>query len=259
MSFLESIILGIIQGVTEFLPVSSSAHLKIAKHFLGIQEPESYVLLDLSCHLGTLMALLLFLKKDIGRILKEKKQVLLFFLALIPLVPCYFLLKPLRELASQPQYLGPCLMSTGLILLAGQSFRMRRSEWKGMPPKIQDVLMIGTLQSAALIPGISRSAATISCARVLGWSAKDAVRFSFLLSIPTILGGNALEILKTAAHWQTEESFPIAGLFAAFLASFFFGFLIVKKAISFLEKGNLRPFVWYCLSLGFLITLYFSS
>ncbi len=258
MSFLESILLGIVQGFTEFLPVSSSAHLKIAKFFLGLSEPENYVLLDLSCHLGTLMALMLFLRNDIASILKNKKQVLLFFLALIPLVPCYFLLKPLREFASAQEFLGPCLMCTGLILLAGQSLRMSRSEVKGSTPKIQDVLMIGTLQSAALIPGISRSAATISCARVLGWSAQEAVRFSFLLSIPTVLGGNLIEFLKAAAGSEQKTTLPLTSLIAAFLAAFVIGFFVVKKAVHYLEKGNLKPFAWYALTLGAFVTLYFT-
>jgi undecaprenyl-diphosphatase len=257
MSFLESVLLGIVQGFTEFLPVSSSAHLKIAKFFLNVQESDASVLLDLSCHLGTLMALMLFLRKDIRDILKNKRQILLFLLALCPLVPCYFLLKPLRDLASSRDFLGPCLMGTGLILLAGQSLRMSRSEVKTATPKIQDVLMIGTLQSAALIPGISRSAATISCARVLGWSAKEAVRFSFLLSIPTVIGGNLIELLKAASFSQPEVRVPFFGLFAAFGSAFFIGFFVVKKAMRYLEKGNLKPFAWYALSLGTLVTLYF--
>jgi len=257
MSFLESVLLGIVQGFTEFLPVSSSAHLKMAKFFLNIQESDTSVLLDLSCHLGTLMALMLFLRKDIRDILKNKRQMLLFFLALIPLIPCYFLLKPLRQMASSQEFLGPCLMATGLILLAGQSLRMSRSEVKAATPKIQDVLMIGTLQSAALIPGISRSAATISCARVLGWSAREAVRFSFLLSIPTVIGGNVIELLKATSFSRQETMIPFLSLFAAFGSSFLIGFFVVKKAINYLEKGNLKPFARYALSLGTLVTLYF--
>ncbi len=257
MSFLESILLGIVQGFTEFLPVSSSAHLKIAKFLLKVQESDSSVLLDLSCHLGTLMALMLFLRKDIWDILKSTRKMLLFFLALIPLIPCYFLLKPLRDIASSQEFLGPCLIGTGLILLAGQSLRMSRSEVRAATPKIKDVLMIGTLQSAALIPGISRSAATISCARVLGWSPKEAVRFSFLLSIPTVIGGNLIELLKATSFAHQETAVPFFGLFAAFGSAFLIGFFVVKKAIEYLEKGNLKPFAWYALSLGTLVTLYF--
>ncbi len=258
MSFLESIFLGIVQGITEFIPVSSSAHLKLAKHFLNLNEANHSVLLDLSCHLGTLLALMIFLKEDILDILRKKRKILLFFLALLPIIPFYFLLKPLRELASQKEFLGPCLIGTGLILLAGQSLRMSRSEIKGTTPKTQDVLMIGILQSAALIPGISRSAATISCARILGWSTKEAVRFSFLLSIPTVIGGNFIELLKTTSFAKGELSLPITSLLAAFGTAFLIGFFIVKKAIQYLEKGNLKPFAWYVLTLGAFTTLYFT-
>lgn len=117
--------------------------------------------------------------------------------------------------------------------------------------------MIGTLQSAALIPGISRSAATISCARVLGWSAREAVRFSFLLSIPTVIGGNVIELLKATSFSRQETMIPFLSLFAAFGSSFLIGFFVVKKAINYLEKGNLKPFARYALSLGTLVTLYF--
>ena len=258
MSFIESVLLGMLQALTEFFPISSSAHLKILKHFLGLQNLESYVLLDLSCHFGTLCALAIFLRKEITSLFfEEKKKLLLFFLALIPLIPFYFLLKPLREIASEKQFLGFCLIGSGLILLAGQFLRMPRSKNKKPSKKIQDVLMIGALQSAALIPGISRSGATISCARILGWSAKDAVRFSFLLSIPTIIGGNAIELLKTASSSEIHST-PIAGLFTAFATSFLLGLLIVGKAIRFLEKGNLKIFGWYCLILGSAAALYFN-
>lgn len=256
MSFFTSLLLGIIQGLTEFLPISSSAHLKIVKYILN---SDSNVLVDLSCHLGTLVALIIFLRKEIVNLFfKEPKKLFLFFLAMLPLVPFYFLLKPLREYASQIHLLGFCLIGTGAILLAGQSFCMARSESKGSMRKIRDVLMIGTLQSAALIPGISRSASTISCARVLGWNAKEAVRFSFLLSIPTILGGNLWEFMKASTLTEVKESIPFLQLALSFTASFFLGLFVIKKALSFLEKGNLKPCAWYCFALGTILAIYFN-
>ncbi len=254
MSFFASLLLGIVQALTEFLPISSSAHLKIVKHLLG---QESGVLLDLSCHLGTLGALVIFLRKEILHILfQEPKKLILFFLAMIPLIPFYFLLKPLREYISEIHLLGFCLIGTGGILLAGQSFCMARSKNEGFMGKAKDVLMIGTLQSTALIPGISRSASTISCARILGWNVKEAVRFSFLLSIPTVLGGNLLEFMK--ATTQSKASIPILQLATSFAVSFFIGLFVVGKAISWLEKGNLKPCAWYCIALGIILSIYFN-
>ncbi|MES2198678.1 MAG: undecaprenyl-diphosphate phosphatase [Chlamydiota bacterium] len=256
MSFFASLILGIVQALTEFLPISSSAHLKLAKYILG---QESGVLLDLSCHLGTLGALVIFLRKEIVHILfQEPKKLFLFFFAMVPLIPFYFLLKPLREYISEIHLLGFCLIGTGGILLAGQSFCMARSKNEGFMGKIRDVLMIGTLQSTALIPGISRSASTISCARILGWDAKEAVRFSFLLSIPTILGGNLWEFMKATAGTHKEESIPILHLITSFAVSFIIGLFLVKKALSWLEKGNLKPCAWYCIALGTILSIYFN-
>ncbi len=256
MSCIESILLGITQALTEFLPVSSSAHLTLIKHFFG---EEGGVLLDLACHLGTLVALVFFLRKEIiDIILKKPEQLLLFFLALLPLPPLYLLLKPVRAWAGQIHLLGFCLMGTGLILLAGQFFSMPRSKNRGTRKKTHDALLIGALQSVALIPGISRSASTISCARILGWEAREAVRFSFLLSIPTVLGGNILELLKAGKVAGTWESIPWASLFIAFATSLLIGLLLVRKALLWLEKGNIKPCAWYCLAIGAFATLYFN-
>ncbi len=255
MSFIQALLLGILQAITEFFPVSSSAHLKIFKHLCGLQELDHCVLFDLSCHLGTLMALIWFLRLEIRDLfVKNRSNLWLFFLALLPLIPAYFLLKPLREWVAQRESVGICLCATGMILLLGQRWRIR-SFSKSRP--MQDALYIGMMQSAALIPGISRSASTISCARVLGWKIQDAVRFSFLLSIPTILGGNALELLKMA---RSEASFEIAwgSCLTAFLTSAIVGACIVRWAIQWLEKGNMKPFAAYCIALGGLSILYFN-
>lgn len=257
MGWLTALLLGIVQGVTEFLPVSSSAHLKIVKHLCNI-EPEGQVIFDLMCHLGTLAAVLLFFRKDIVHLLfHDRKKLGLLTVALIPLVPCYFLLKPLRDWASQTELLGFCLMATGLILFAGQYFRFNRQCVPSLRREVNDALWIGAMQSAALIPGISRSASTISCARALGWSASEAVRFSFLLSIPTIFGGNVLELAKAAAQ---HASMPISLSACAigFGSSCIVGSIVVRFALRLLEKGNLKPFAWYCLAAGLGAIIYLN-
>ncbi|MBS0650766.1 MAG: undecaprenyl-diphosphate phosphatase [Verrucomicrobia bacterium] len=257
MSTLEGLIFGLLQGITEFLPVSSSAHLKLVKMLFGIEISESQVVFDLICHLGTLVAVLLFFRKDLVQLFtKDRKQLGLLFLATLPLIPCYLLLKPLRDFASAPQYLGICLMITSLILFIGNKWRVQRATTAPSAKKISDILMIGTMQSAALIPGISRSASTISCARVLGWSPSEAVRFSFLLSIPTIIGGNCLEALKLYVSTEVPIEVSISACIAAFAASCIVGLFMVRFAISILEKGNLKPFAWYCLVLGLVTTLF---
>lgn len=257
MSYLEALIMGIIQGLTEFLPVSSSAHLKLIKLVLGIDTSDQAVIFDLVCHLGTLSALIFFLWKDLRGLWKTDRQKLkMLLIAMAPLFPFYFLFKPFRDWASQSSFLGLFLIVTGIILFIGGRLRLKRAENLTFKNRVGDALWIGTMQSTALIPGISRSASTISCARILGWESKDAVRFSFLLSIPTILGGNGAEMVKLLL---SRESSPVSlgACLVAFLSSCGVGFLIIRIAVPFLEKGNLKPFAWYCLLIGLLTHLFF--
>ena len=208
MSPLISLLLGIVQGITEFLPVSSSAHLKLAKLLFHQGEGEQQVIFDLFCHLGTLLALIAFLRGMIFRLFtQDRKKLLLLFLALLPLVPAYFLLKPLRDYLGQSHYLGFFLIGTSLMLFAADRFRLKTEVAEGWSAK--DTLWIGAMQSMALIPGISRSASTITCAKMLGWKAEEAVQFSFLLAIPTVIGGNMLELFKIfyLSKAPIEESF----------------------------------------------------
>ncbi|MBS0620067.1 MAG: undecaprenyl-diphosphate phosphatase [Verrucomicrobia bacterium] len=256
MSLLQAFILGLIQGITEFLPISSSAHLKLAKLCFGLDGSESCVLFDLLCHLGTLIAVVIALRHEILALFgKDRKKLLLLFCAMMPLIPCYFVLKPVREFASQPACLGFCLIGTALILFAGQRWQ-RISE---KDAKWSHALWIGTLQSAALIPGISRSASTISCARMLGWKAREAVRFSFLLSIPTIIGGNFLELLKIYVTGESTPLLPLSSCLIGFVTALTFGLIIVRFALRILEKGNLKPFAWYCLGCGVIVSLLFAG
>ena len=106
------------------------------------------------------------------------------------------------------------------------------------------------MQSAALIPGISRSASTISCAKVLGWSPSEAVKFSFLLSIPTIIGGNSLELFKYAVVHEQISSFITGECFVAFLTSLVVGSAVINIAMRILQKGSLKPFAYYCIVFG---------
>lgn len=241
MSLFQSIILGLVQGLTEFFPVSSSAHLQLIKHLLGIENGEHLIYFDLVCHTGTLFALLIYLRGEIWNVLKSVKTMALYFLALLPLIPAYFLLKPLRTYASHPSFLGYSLMITAALLFIA-------SRKKGANPrkKWQHVLCIGVMQTMALIPGISRSGSTISAARFCGWSWRDAALFSFLLSVPTILGGELLEALKEREVSGVSISCYIGGLAASFVV----GLFAVRFIFCVYEREKVRPFAWYCLGAG---------
>lgn len=252
MSWLEAVILGLLQGMTEFFPISSSAHLKMARLFFGMESSEGQVMFDLFCHLGTLVAIFVFLKNEILNLFhSERKKLILLCIALLPLIPCYFLLKPIRDIMSEPQYLGMCLLATSGILFLGYKYRLRRPGNSSLKRQISDVLWIGAMQSTALIPGISRSASTISTARILGWETTKAVRFSFLLSIPTIIGGNCLELLKiTLSSSPHSLTIPFSFCVIGFVTACITGLFIIRHAIALLETGKLKPFAWYCLIIG---------
>lgn len=242
MTHLEALILGIVQGLTEFLPISSSTHLAMTKRLLGIESSESLVYFDLICHMGTLASLLCLLWKDALRILTKPRSIALFALALLPLVPAYFLLKPLRvDLASCA---GIFLLCTSALLFLASRPRAAKEtsiKWK-------DVLCIGMAQSLALLPGMSRSGSTIGVARLLGWEWKEAARFSFLLAIPTIVGGAALETLKGGGG----SDLPLGICAIGFASSFAVGLASLRLAFWILERGHLRAFAWYCLGAGLL-------
>lgn len=252
MTLLQALLIGLFQGLTEFFPVSSSAHLRILQEFLGIKTGETALVVDLACHVGTLLALLLYFRKQIYLILRyDLRQTLLYIFALAPLIPAYFLLKPFYDWMRQTQFLGYCLMVTAVILLIGQSIRLVK---KKSETHWQDALWIGVMQALALIPGISRSGSTISMARCLGWPIAQAVRFSFFLSIPAILGGTFLES-KKAFTSNTMAEIPLAASLIALFSAFVVGSFILPQALKILDRGNLRPFAWYCLVLGALLQI----
>ncbi len=265
MTFFHALILGLVQGITEFFPISSSGHLRLFKWFLGIPDGEHLLFFDLVCHAGTLLALLIYLRKDVIDILTDRKKIALYGLALIPLVPAYFLLKPLRLVLSDPSYLGYCLMITGAILYTASlktviNPRLQLVAEGGKPvphsqfervPKWKDVLCIGVVQCLALIPGISRSGSTIAAARFCGWEWKEAARFSFLLSIPTILGGQLLETIKLLKG-ESEAVGAISWICygSGFAAAFIVGLGAVRFVFWVYNQGSVRPFAAYCLGAG---------
>lgn len=249
MTLIQAILLGLIQGITEFFPVSSSAHLRLAKWFLGMADGEHYLFFDLVCHSGTLLALLFTLRKEIWGVLTNFRQIGLFTIALLPLVPAYFILKPLRVAASDPSYLGYCLMATAALLFFAS--RKREPSPTEVAPKWKHVLCIGVMQTMALIPGISRSGSTIAAGRFCGWEWITAAKFSFLLAVPTIVGGQVLETAQLIrGHSEAIGAVSTMCYVAGFTAAFGLGLVAVRFVFWVYEKGSVRPFAWYCLGLG---------
>jgi undecaprenyl-diphosphatase len=254
----EAILLGIIQGLTEFLPISSSGHLVLLQHFLGLQHLDQLILFDLVCHMGTLMAILYFFRSQLKIILlydsTKVKQVLFALLPLFLLVP---LMKEIKAVFGQVHYLGYFFLINALILYLGIYFGKNIPEAERKQGYLGS-LAIGFSQLIAIFPGISRSGTTISSARMLGWEPYHAVLFSFLLAIPTIGGGASYEFIKQLIHPELSTSLPLptAAYIAGFVTSLLAGLFSLKLLLNLAMKGQFMYFVWYSLLVGILTLIF---
>lgn len=259
MSILEAIILGIVQGITEFLPVSSSGHLILAQLLFGYDNLDHYLFFDLVCHLGTLLAVIFFYFQPLRLILLyDRQRVFQVILGTLPLVPLVFILKPLSKLFDQPEILGFFFLTTALLLFLGIRLAPKSDPITPTPKPYRDALKIGLFQALAVIPGISRSGATISGARMIQWGYQEAILFSFLLAIPAILGGAAQEALKLWKATGPLPAVPLISYFMGFTISFFVGFASLNLLIRLATKGKLMYFVWYCTAVG-LFTIFYTN
>ncbi len=259
MTLVQGTILGLLQGLTEFLPVSSSGHLVIVQHYLGLKHP--LLLFNIVLHTATLAAVLFYFRQDIIGIVvslarftqKEPQQILqrkLFYLILLGSVPIALVgglfRRIVENLFANVPLASLLLLVTGTLLWTSE--RLRRSN-KGIEKVgIVDTLLIGVMQAAAILPGISRSGATISAGLFRGVSKEFAFRYSFLLSIPAILGALFIETKRAVL----EKSLPgeplpwLAGAIAAFLVGLL-SLVVLKKA---LLGRRLSWFSYYCWALG---------
>ena len=265
MTILEAVILGILQGVTEFLPVSSSGHLALMQHYLGLKEPQ--VFFDVMLHLGTLGAVIIAYKGSIRELagasilaltnhqfyrrpifaIRSSNDLKFIWFILLGSVPTGVIAigfkQQLEALFVKPTVVAVMLMTTGVIL---QLPRLRRNKVEGdCPARFWHSPLIGFAQGLAITPGISRSGATISLALLLGSSPKQAARFSFLLSIPAILGAVLLK-LKDVASISVN---PMAVVFGT-LTAFVVGYISLRVLLAALDRGKFTGFSYYCFALG---------
>ncbi len=255
----EALILGLVQGLTEFLPISSSGHLVLAKHFLGgVRQPG--ILFEVLLHLGTLVAVLLYFKKDIISILQallpssgnndkniiyRRKLALGVVIGTIPTVIIALLFKDFFEsIFNSVKIVSMMLIVTGILLYLSDRF----SEGKKSGVPIKDAIIIGIVQGMAIIPGISRSGSTIATGIFRGVKSENAARFSFLLSIPAILGAVVLKLSETG-NFPAEDIFPyLIGVATAAVS----GFLSIKVLMRIVSGKKLRFFAYYCWAIGIL-------
>ena len=242
--------------MTEFLPVSSSGHLQLAQYWLGITQFEYAIPFALACHFGTLLAALIVLFEPMLTLFRKKTGLTQLFLATLPLFPLVFLMKPIKAAFSDIQMLGYCFLATSGILFLGIHFGKIVSEKDRGRRRWTDALLIGCWQSLAILPGISRSGATISGARLLGWSPYEAVIFSFLLAIPATLGGIALETYHLIKEPELLHAIPLLSFAVGMCSAFLCGLYTFRLLLRSLYN-KFSYFAWYCLILGLAATALF--
>ena len=242
MKYWKAVLVGLTQGVTEFLPVSSSGHLNI---LAKLSVAPTSVFYNLALHLATLAALLLVMRREVWEVLKHpvKGEGKFVLLASVPTVIVAFLFKKLCPSLLTGRLLGFGFILTSALLFAAERFGRR--EQTGVI-NAKNSVFIGFMQGIAVLPGVSRSGATIAAARFLGVPSEGAARFSFLLSIPVICGGFLVEGAESGFSAAGAAGFEVA---VAALAAFLSGLFAVKFMLRAIKKG-LMPFVPYTFLVG---------
>ena len=269
MTFLSSFLLGLVQGIAEFLPISSSGHLAIAQNLLGMSDagtvPEFF---DVLLHLGTLVAVFVAYWADIKDMVLEffrgagdlihhstpnpvppaRRLILLIILGTLPL----FVVLPVKDavqgLSNRMAFIGVALIVTGVLLFV--SDRVKKGRKNERTATWLDVLIVGIGQAIATMPGISRSGMTITTGCFVGFERKFAVRFSFLLSIPAVLGANILSLAdaaKAGINWAEVPVYLVGVVTAAVV-----GYLCIRLLRFIADRGKFGAFAYYCWAVGVL-------
>ena len=269
MSLLSSILLGVIQGVAEFLPISSSGHLAIAEHLLGMSGasdiPEFF---DVLLHLGTLVAVFVAYWDDVRDMVVEffcgvrdlargstptpvppaRRMILLIIVGTLPLLIVLPIKDLVEGLADNMYFVAAALLVTGCLLCASDRVRKGRKTEKSAT--MVDVLLVGVAQAIATCPGISRSGTTITAGCFRGFDRKFAVRFSFLLSIPAILGANILSLkdaVEAGIIWADVPVYLVGVVVSAVV-----GYACIRLLKMIADRGKFGAFAYYCWAVGVL-------
>lgn len=263
MNTIEAILMGILQGLTEYLPVSSSGHLTIAANLFGI-DGEQNLTFTVAVHVATVLSTLVILWKEIVWILKglfkwdgamnaEQRYVLAIVVSMIPvgIVGVFFKDYVEEIFGAGLMVVGCCLLLTALLLIFSYYARPRQKE----NISLADAFVIGLAQAAAVLPGLSRSGSTIATGLLLGNKKEQLAQFSFLMVIPPILGEALLDILKAMSQGSETATAGIGTwpLLAGFLAAFLSGCLACKWMIGIVRRGKLIYFGIYCAVVGLLL------
>ena len=267
MTYLMSVILGFVQGVAEFLPISSSGHLTLFQHFFGMEEPDN--LFNVLLHFATLLAVCLYYFRDVtemiaeffravaslvcrkrqgGEIPEARRMVLLVIVGTLPLFAVLLIKDYVEALGGSPVFVSCALLVTGCILFL--SDRMAGGRKTARNATLKDVLLVGAAQGLATVPGLSRSGCTISAGMAVGFERKFAVRYSFLMSLPAVLGATILEVKDVLEM----EGGLAAGLLPKYLAGMavagVVGYFSIRLVNLLASKGKFGAFAYYCWAAG---------
>lgn len=245
MTLSQSVILGAIQGITEFFPVSSSGHLVIFQALFGLKEPQ--LAFDIFLHLGTIIAILIFFRKDIVSLFSSDRKTGIFIvIASIPTFIIAILFKDIFEAFFSMPKLASCMLGVtgGWLILASIGQRNRAGAAK---LNLFNSILIGIAQGIAIIPGISRSGATIATGMLSGLDGEKCVRFSFLLSVPAVLGAVLFKFQKIGEGLTGSEIFVFL---AGGISAFVFGIAAIKVLLMAVKRKKLYIFGLYCILAG---------
>jgi len=246
-NFIEILILSAIQGISEFLPISSSAHLILISNFYDFES--SSLLIDISLHLGSLFAIIFYFKKELFDLRNNLKLLNLLIIGSIPLIVFGYLLHTteLIYLFRNPKIITFATLFFGLILYFADQRKVEKNISTNL--NIRSILFIGLFQILALIPGVSRAGITMTAARFLKFNRVDAGKISFLLSIPALTGASFLG-LKDIFEQSIEINYII---FIAIILSFLFSYITVKFFLGYINKFSLNIFVFYRIFIGLVL------
>ena len=260
MTFLEALLLGMVQGLAEFLPVSSSGHLMVFHRILGIDVTANDNLTFLIVlNLGTLLPLLYIFRKDIVPIIKKpfQKIVGMLVIATLPLIIVTILFESYIELLFRStEFLAFGFLLTGIILILSDRIKNNRKTTDEM--KVKDAAIIGIAQSIAIFPGLSRSGTTITTSLVRGLNREEATKFSFFMSIPAAFGALIFRIIRVFTGDIILADINFLNLLGGFLAAAITGYLSIRFTMNLIKKAKLKYFaLFYVFGLAILIFILF--
>lgn len=277
MDLIQSILMGIVQGLSEFLPISSSAHLVFTSNFYKVfkgieivQESNQEVFLDIMLHLGTLIAVLIFFRKEIWQILKalyfglknkdySSKDFKTGIYIILGTVITVLIAFPMNEVAEflvfKPAFVGGLLIGTGILLLFSEFWAKRHG--KNAYVTLKSSILIAIAQGLAALPGFSRSGLTIATGLLTGSDRTTAAKYSFLLSIPIILGASMVYPL-VKLDFAEVVTYNWTAIIAGTIVSGIVGYLCIKYFLKFVSKFSLGIFGYYCLIMGLVTAVFFT-